>query len=77
MVCNKFCCESLVAKLMVWILGATVLKHKLKMLCFPFVLRSRMVLQHGAPLGQLHWALVPSWCHGLHCEVFRADCKGN
>lgn len=37
---NKFCCESLVAKLMVWILEAFVLKCKLKMLSFLCVLRS-------------------------------------
>lgn len=50
---NKFCCESLIAKLMVWILEAFVLKCKLKMLSFPFVLRSRVVLKCGAPLRQL------------------------
>lgn len=61
---NKFCCESLIAKLMVWILEAFVLKCKLKMFSFPFVLRSGVVLVYallkatllglevGAVLGQ-------------------------
>lgn len=52
-VSNKFCCESLIAKLMAWILEAFILKCKLKMLSFPFVLKGRVVLKHGASLRQL------------------------
>lgn len=52
---NKFCCESLTAKLMVWILEAFILKCKLKMFSFLFILRSRVVVNCGASLRQLCW----------------------
>lgn len=65
---NKFCCESLIAKLMVWILEAFVLKCKLKMLSFLFVLRSgvrvwsffRAVLV-GLGVGVMLWPDPGAW----------------